>query len=566
MILVKTIEDLNTAIQSREKEIHIDTDRLIISSTIWLYSNVKIVGKKDITTIELEKGSNCHIISNKTPCNNIRLENLRFEGNGKYQKRNKDDKELAFSCAIYLKNCSNIHISGIFAKEIRQTGIHFSSCSDIKINDIWVQTVGWSILSTYNSNNIEANRVSGTWAGLDIQHSGIHIDGGENIALKNSYISNCTGNGIMFDNTAGDISNFKVENSFVHNCKRGISLSANYQKNMTSGNLNFISSNNDVGIMVANSSNIKISDCTVFNNKKGIELLGRKGVNDVVLVNNKVVNNTVNYDISNNTQNLKTEHNVEYTYSPATMNLSQQNCEVNSVNKEELLAKYKELSVTYKDDKNNIIIGNFDKENFKVTFKGSDCLCIFNKPRNTIGSIEFQADNGTFCLEENSDLKGRTRLGINCVLSIGKNLALGGAIDFRLAEGAKVIIGNDCMFAQKVLFATDDTHPIFDVTTKQRINRSADIKVNDHVWIAEGARILKGTTIAEGSVIGMYSLLSHKNIPNNSIAVGNPVRVVKKNIAWEKNFLNDKPYVYTTADDSFKNFKYYNLTKENNNE
>ena len=563
MITVKTFKDLEEALEKKESKIQINADKLVINHTIWLYSNIEIIGKKDKTTIVLEKGSNCHIMSNKNPCNNIRIENLRFEGNGQYQTRNKDDKELAFSCAIYLKSCSDIRINNIFANEIRQTGVHFSSCSDIKINNIWVQTVGWSILSTYNSSNLEANMVSGALAGLDIQHSGIHIDGGENITLKNSYISNCTGNGIMFDNTAGDLSNFKVENSFVHNCKRGISLSANYQKNMTSGNLNFISLNNDVGIMVANSSNIKISDCTVFNNKKGIELLGRKGVSDVVLVNNKVINNTVNYDISNNTQNLKTEHNVDYIYSPASMSLSQPNSEVN---KEGLLAKYKELSVTYKDDKNNIILGDFDKENFKVTFKGKDCLCIFNKPRNTIGSIEFQADNGIFCLDENSDLKGRTRLGVDCVLTIGKNLALGGAIDFRLAEGAKVIIGNDCMFAQKVLFATDDTHPIFDVATKQRVNKSADIKVNDHVWIAEGARILKGTTIAEGSVIGMYSLLSHKNIPNNSIAVGNPVRVVKKNIAWEKNFLNDKPYIYTTADDSFKNFKYYNMTKENNNE
>ena len=55
----------------------------------------------------------------------------------------------------------------------------------------------------------------------------------------------------MFDNTAGDISNFKVEKAFVHNCKRGISLSASHEKNMTLGVLNFISSGNDVGVMVA---------------------------------------------------------------------------------------------------------------------------------------------------------------------------------------------------------------------------------------------------------------------------------------------------------------------------
>lgn len=561
MVVVKTFEDLNKALQNKEKKIQIDANKLTINGTIWLYSNIEITGKENMTTIVLEKGSNCHILSNKEPCENIRLENLRFEGNGEYQERNKDDKGLVFSCAIYLKQCHNIRIKNIFADEIRQTGLHFSSCENIKVNDVWVQNVGWSVLSTYNSSKIETDRVSGTWAGLDIQHSGIHIDGGNNIVLKNSYISHCTGNGIMFDNTAGDISNFKVEKAFVHNCKRGISLSASHEKNMTLGVLNFISSGNDVGVMVANSSQIEIKDSTIFNNKMGVEILGRKGVNGVTLTNNKVVNNFENYNISDNTQNLISENNLEHTHDIVSMKLPSSE-EDSDKTKEQLLDKYKDLQVSYKDDKNNIILGSFDKENLSVSFKGHNCVCIFNKPRNTNGSIEFQADNGVFCLEENSDLKGRTRLGLNCKLIIGKNLALGGNIDFRLAEEATIAIGDDCMFAQKVLFTTDDTHPIFDVTTKQRVNRSANIVIKNHVWIAEGAKILKGTIVEEGSVIGMYSLLSHKEIPNNSVAVGNPVRVVKTNIAWEKNFVNDKPYIYNTAEDSYKNFKYYNLTKE----
>lgn len=565
MVVVTNYDELNVALSGKESKICIDAEKLVINSTIWLYSNLELVGKQGKTTIILEKGSNCHIISNKEPCENIKLENLRFEGNGEYQKRSKDCKELAFSCAVYLKNCKNVVINHIFAKEIRQTGLHFSSCTNIDINDVWVENVGWSFLSTYNSSKVAAERVSGTIAGLDIQHSGIHIDGGDDIYLNNSYISHCTGNGIMFDNTAGDISNFKVDNVFVHNCKRGVSLSANYQKKMTYGELNCVCSNNEVGIMVANSSDIKIFNSTVSNNKKGIELHGRIGVDNVQLLNNKVIDNFENYVISKLVKNISFEDSLEYVCNTKSMNLALHHKDDNVVieTRDSLLATYKDLPVVYKDDNNNMILGNYDNKNLNVVFKGKNCLCVFNNPRHTIGIIELQADNGIFCINENSDLKGRTRLGINCSLIIGKNLALGGAIDFRLAEGAKIKIGNDCMFAQKVLFSTDDTHPIFDVNTRQRLNKSSDIIVKNHVWIAEGARILKGTVIDEGSVIGMYSLLSHKVIPNNCVAVGNPVRIVKRNIAWEKNFLNDKPYMYNTAEDGFKSFKYYNLTKEN---
>ena len=560
MILVKTVAELDKALQKQEKKICIDADELIINHTIWLYSDIELIGKQDMTTITLEKGSNCHIISNKTPCENIKIENIRFNGNGAFQKRDKDNKELAFSCAIYLKSCTNIVIKNIYADKIRQTGAHFSSCQNIKVKDLWVSNAGWSILSTYNSSNVQADNVSGTNAGLDIQHSGIHIDGGKDIVLKNSYVSYCTGNGIMFDNTAGDIENFKVEKTFIHNCKRGISLSANHEKNMSSGTLSFTSSNNQVGVMVANASKIVICDSLIYNNKKGIELQGRKGVDEITLKNNRVIDNLENYSVSNNTKNLISENNFDYTHISPTMKLSNKN-EIEKVTKEQLLERYKELPVTFKDENNNIILGSYDQEKMSVSFKGKNCLCVFNKPRNTIGSIEFQADNGILCLGNNSDLKGRTRLGINCKLFIGKNLALGGAIDFRLAEESAISIGDDCMFAQRVLFATDDTHPIFDISTKERVNKSGDIIVKNHVWIGEAAKILKGNVIEEGAVIGMYSLLSHKNIPNNSIAVGNPVKIVRKNIAWEKCFLNDKPYLYKTADDGFKSFNYYNPTQ-----
>lgn len=52
------------------------------------------------------------------------------------------------------------------------------------------------------------------------------------------------------------------------------------------------------------------------------------------------------------------------------------------------------------------------------------------------------------------------------------------------------------------------------------------------VWIADNVTILKGVTIGKNSVIGINSVVT-KNISDNSIAVGNPAKIVKTEIHWE---------------------------------
>ena len=48
----------------------------------------------------------------------------------------------------------------------------------------------------------------------------------------------------------------------------------------------------------------------------------------------------------------------------------------------------------------------------------------------------------------------------------------------------------------------------------------------DNVWIGAGAIILPGVTIGNNSVIGAGSIVT-KDIPSDTIAVGNPCRVLR---------------------------------------
>ncbi|MDE6961270.1 MAG: sugar O-acetyltransferase [Lachnospiraceae bacterium] len=59
--------------------------------------------------------------------------------------------------------------------------------------------------------------------------------------------------------------------------------------------------------------------------------------------------------------------------------------------------------------------------------------------------------------------------------------------------------------------------------------QTAPVIIGDNVWIGGGAILLPGVTIASNTVIGAGSVVT-KDIPSNVVALGNPCRVIRKNI------------------------------------
>lgn len=53
------------------------------------------------------------------------------------------------------------------------------------------------------------------------------------------------------------------------------------------------------------------------------------------------------------------------------------------------------------------------------------------------------------------------------------------------------------------------------------------VTIEDNCWICANVTILPGVTIGQGSVIGAGSVVT-KNIPANSLAYGNPCKVIRK--------------------------------------
>lgn len=126
-----------------------------------------------------------------------------------------------------------------------------------------------------------------------------------------------------------------------------------------------------------------------------------------------------------------------------------------------------------------------------------------------------------------------------------------------IANRAKISIGHDCMIARGVCLRSSDMHSIFDIRTGKKLNVSENIFVDNYVWLCRNATILKGCMIGSGSIVGCESVVT-KDVPQCSIAAGNPARIVKTNIIWGR-----KDLANTIQDDNLAR-RYLNTIELNN--
>lgn len=95
-----------------------------------------------------------------------------------------------------------------------------------------------------------------------------------------------------------------------------------------------------------------------------------------------------------------------------------------------------------------------------------------------------------------------------------------------ILDGAKVTFGDNVFIAPNCGFHTAG-HPIDFERRNQGLEYAYPITVGDNVWIGAGVNVLPGVKIGNNVVIGSGSVVT-KNIPDDSVAVGNPCRVIRK--------------------------------------
>lgn len=117
--------------------------------------------------------------------------------------------------------------------------------------------------------------------------------------------------------------------------------------------------------------------------------------------------------------------------------------------------------------------------------------------------------------------------GLSANVTIGNNCYIG--TSFSILAGANVVIGNDVLIASNVLITSEDhgMDPELDVPYMNQPLICKDVKIGDGTWIGEKVSVLPGVSIGKKCIIGTNAVVT-KDIPDYSIAVGIPARVVKK--------------------------------------
>ena len=109
----------------------------------------------------------------------------------------------------------------------------------------------------------------------------------------------------------------------------------------------------------------------------------------------------------------------------------------------------------------------------------------------------------------------------------GTNIEMGEGcyINFNcnFVDDGKIIIGDKVMFGPNVTVATVG-HPIH--PDYREYMYSLPVKIGNNCWIGASTTICPGVTIGENTVIGAGSVVT-KDIPANSVAVGNPCKVLR---------------------------------------
>lgn len=126
-----------------------------------------------------------------------------------------------------------------------------------------------------------------------------------------------------------------------------------------------------------------------------------------------------------------------------------------------------------------------------------------------------------------SKTKIKTFSPTSCII-IGEGTGLNGTSI--TSRSKKIIIGKNCMLAPNIIITDSDFHVPWPPEKRGHYpgtERDDDIIIGNNCWIGMNTLILKGVTIGDNSIIGAGSLVI-KDVPPNSLAAGNPAKVIKQ--------------------------------------
>lgn len=188
-------------------------------------------------------------------------------------------------------------------------------------------------------------------------------------------------------------------------------------------------------------------------------------------------------------------------------------------------------------------INNYRFRN-RVIFKGKVDFSHTSKINLTNGSKKED-----IVLNDRCRMYGSLISKFNGKIYIEENVKIG--FDTILAATNSILIKKGSALAHNIKIYDNNNHPVNPEDRKIMYNSpwdskyrtwkysvSAPIIIGENVWIGADARINKGVTIGDNSIVAAGSVVT-KNVPANCIVAGNPAKVVKTDIQNEPRLIPD---------------------------
>lgn len=180
----------------------------------------------------------------------------------------------------------------------------------------------------------------------------------------------------------------------------------------------------------------------------------------------------------------------------------------------------------------------------RIRIKGSGNSIIFLP--NELGAvshfvdlrIDIQGNNNRIVIGSHSSGIG-LRLCMendNNQILLGEHFTVGPNTELAVIEGTSIEFGNDCQLSANITLRTGDSHSITDLRGR-RTNPSKSIKIGNHVWIGNTVLVFKGTRVGDNSIIAGGAVVGGKTFPEHCIIGGNPAKVIKEDVNWDRNRL-----------------------------
>lgn len=116
--------------------------------------------------------------------------------------------------------------------------------------------------------------------------------------------------------------------------------------------------------------------------------------------------------------------------------------------------------------------------------------------------------------------KRGVKIGNNCVFRVPRTCIIDMTRPYLISIGDRVDININFK-----IYTHDWAAHVFIGKYGQMINSSGIVTIGNNVYFGADCTILKGVTIGNNCIIGAGSVVTH-SIPDNSVAVGNPCKVI----------------------------------------